>query len=281
MLGHDLGRSNATVNQVDPPCGARRAEAVWVRDFASGEAKTSELVFNQYQPVVVGSLVYVGTSRNNLYALDTETGAVVWLHEGHDHGMIMASPSVVEGVLYYAATNGHVYALNAQTGGLLWDAEIVELDGFRTSPAVYGGSIYLGGEDGVFYAINAANGVVRWTYDTGAPILNSAAIDVEAGRIYFANEDLYGFALALNGDLLWKSDRFHGLSTRRFYPVIADGGAAVIFRTSPGSARRALDGGDTLLGRTAGLSIPDDYVHLRHGDSYGTDVYAVPGAGDV
>jgi uncharacterized repeat protein (TIGR01451 family) len=273
MLGHDLARSNATPHQVDPPFGPRRSEAVWVRDFASGDETGSELVFNQYQPIVVGQLVYVGTSRNNMYALDTETGAIVWSYDGAEPGMIMASPAVDDGVLYYAATNGHVYALNGTTGALLWDQEIVGLGGFRTSLAVYDGSIYLGAEDGLFYALNAADGTVRWLYDTGAPILNTAAIDVTRGRIYFANEDMFAFALDLDGSPVWQSAKMRGISTRRFYPVIADDGDAVIFRTSPGSATRALNGGDTLMARAAGLVVPDDFTHIRHGD-YGADVYA-------
>lgn len=280
MLAHDLARSNATPYQLDPGSIPFPGQPVWVRDFASGDEQSSELVFNQYQPIVVGKLVYVGTSRNHMYALDTETGAVVWVYDGEEPGAIMASPSVVDGTLYYAATNGHVYALSAATGKLTWDREIVRLGGFRTSPAVYGGSIYLGAEDGIFYALNTANGAIRWTYDTGAPILNSAAIDVETGRIYFANEDLYSFALGLNGNLLWKSNKFHGISTRRFYPVIADNGNAVMFRTSPGAAARALNGGDTLMARTAGLSVPDDFTHINHGD-YGADTHASYSAAGV
>jgi len=281
MLGHDLWRSNSTTNQVDPPCGPQRNEAVWVRDFASGDETTSELVFNQYQPIVVGKLVYVGTSRNTMYALYTEDGSIVWSYHDSQPGMIMASPSVQDGVLYYGSTNGYVYALDAQTGDLLWKREIVKRGGFRTSPAVVGGAIYLGGEDGVFYALDTTDGHILWSYDTGDPILNTAAVDANQERIYFANEGMYAFALDFQGNLVWKSAQLHGSSTRNYYPVIVDNGNAVIFRTSPGSASRALNGGDTLLGRTAGLSIPDDFTHLQHGDAYGTDVYAEPGSTDV
>jgi uncharacterized repeat protein (TIGR01451 family) len=273
MLAHDLARSNATPHQLDPGSVPFPGQPVWVRDFASGDEESSELVFNQYQPIVVGKLVYVGTSRNNMYALDTESGAIAWVYSGGEPGTIMASPSVVDGVLYYAATNGHVYALNAATGSLIWDREIIRLGGFRTSPAVYDGSIYLGGEDGVFYALNTGDGRSLWTYDTGGPILSTAAIDAQRGRIYFANEDLYGFALDLSGNLVWKSAKFHGISTRRFFPVIVDDGDAVIFRTSPGAAARALNGGDTLMARTAGLAVPDDFTHINHGD-HGADIYA-------
>jgi len=281
MLGHDLWRSNSTTNQVDPPCGPQRNEAVWVRDFASGDETTSELVFNQYQPIVVGKLVYVGTSRNNMYALYTEDGSIVWSYHAEEPGMIMASPAVQDGVLYYGSTNGYFYALDAQTGELQWKREIVKLGGFRTSPAVVGDAIYLGGEDGVFYALDATDGHILWSYDTGAPILNTAAVDVSRERIYFANEGMYAFALDFQGNLTWKSAQLHGSSTRNYYPVIVDGGNAVIFRTSPGSASRALNGGDTLLGRAAGLNIPGDFTHLKHGDAYGTDVYAEPGPTDV
>jgi uncharacterized repeat protein (TIGR01451 family) len=277
MLGHDLARSNVTSQDLALPPGSSWSSLtpVWVRDFASGDEKTSELVFNQYQPIVVGGRVYVGTSRNNMYALDTETGNVVWSYDGAEPGMIMASPSVVDNVLYYAATNGHVYALNASSGALLWDQEIVALGGFRTSPAVHGGSIYLGAEDGIFYALNAADGTIRWSYVSGAPILNTAAIDVTLGRIYFANENMIAFALDLNGNLVWQSAKMRGISTRRFYPVIVDNGNAVIFRTSPGSATRALDGGDTVMGRAADLSLSDDFTHLNHySDLHGADLHA-------
>jgi len=273
MLAHDLARSSATPHQVDFPLIWPPTTPVWVRDFASGNEQDSELVFNQYQPVVVGSLVYVGTSRNNMYALDTESGAISWSYEGAQSGMIIASPAVDNGVLYYAATNGHVYALNATTGALLWDREIVSLGGFRASPAVYNGRIYLGAEDGLFYALDAADGSINWTYDTGAPILNTAAVDVMNDRIYLANEDMLAFALSINGDLIWQSAKMHGISTRRFYPVIADEGNTVIFRTAPGPAHRALTGGDTLMGRNAGLTVPDDFEHLNHGDEYGTNVH--------
>jgi uncharacterized repeat protein (TIGR01451 family) len=273
MLAHDLARSNATPQEVDPGEVPFPGKAVWVRDFASGDGKTAELIFNQYQPIVAGGLVYVGTSRNNMYALDTGTGGIVWTYDGNEPGMIMASPSVVNGILYYAATNGHVYALDASTGVLRWDREVVRLGGFRTSPAVYAGSIYLGAEDGVFYALNTADGTIRWTYNTGAPILNTAAIDVTRGRIYFANEDMVGLALDLNGNLIWKSAKFYGTSTRHFYPVIADGGNAVIFRTSPGPTYRALNGGDTLLARAVGHTVPGDFTGLDDGD-YGVNVFA-------
>jgi len=286
MLGHDLARSNATSHALDPSPGPNSGRPVWVRDFASGDQHTSEVVFSEYQPIVVNGLVYVGTSRNNLYALNAETGDIVWAYDGDDPGMITASPAVVNGVLYYAATNGRVYALDATSGHLVWNREIVKLGGFRTSPAVYEGVIYLGAEDGVFYAVRADDGAVVGRYDTGAPILNTAAIDVNGaypGRIYSANEAGYAFALVHNRSQsdpdqalvrVWQSPRLTGLSTRYYYPVIADGGRAVLLRTAPGPARRVLAGGDTLLARAAGLSVPDWTRITVWDNTYGVDLYA-------
>ncbi|OGM12064.1 hypothetical protein A2Z22_03140 [Candidatus Woesebacteria bacterium RBG_16_34_12] len=274
MLGHDLKRSSFSSQQLDPPFGSSSGNAVWVRDFAGGNEKTSELVLNEYQPVVVGDLLYVGTSRNNMYALNTDNGNIVWTYNAPQAGTIMTSPSYDNGVVYFASTNGHVYALNATTGALIWDREISSLGGFRTSPAVYNDSIYLGGEDGIFYAINKLNGSLRWNYDTQDPILNSAAIDTTRGRIYFANEAMYGYALDFSGNVVWQSNKFYGTSTRNFYPVIADGGDAVIFRTSPGPVSRALPGGDTLLARTAGHTVPDFTRIDVWGNMYGVDLNA-------
>lgn len=274
MLAHDLERTGAASMEVAPPY-----RIVWVRDFYSVDNATSEIIFSHVQPIVVGGLVYVGTSRNNMYALDSDTGAIVWKYSaGGGRGEIMHSPAVVDGVLYFGSTDGRVYALDAQSGSLIWRYE-VDRGGFRSSPAVTSDTVYLGATDGFFYALDAADGTLRWRYRTDGPILNSPAIDVQRELVYFGSEDMHAYALNLNnGSLAWRSDELYGASMRNYYPVIADG--MVIFRTNPGNAWRALNCGDTVLGRAAGLSIPEACTHLTSG-SPGLDMHASGGSGDI
>jgi uncharacterized repeat protein (TIGR01451 family) len=274
MLAHDLQRSGSAAIGVEPPYAVK-----WVRDFHSADNEISEIVFSHVQPIVVDGLVYIGTSRNNMYALDSDTGEVVWKYSaGQGNGEIMHSPAVDGGVLYFGSTDGTFYALDARTGALIWKYGIVP-GGFRSSPAVSGTTVYIGGTDGFFYALGADDGILRWRYETDGPIMNSPAIDLQRGVVYFGSEDMHAYALGLDdGDLVWRSGKLHGVSMRHFYPVIADD--IVIFRTNPGNAWRALECGDTLLGRTAGLTIAEDCTWLRQ-DSPGVDIHATPGPGDV
>lgn len=274
MLAHDLRRSGSTSVQVEPPYIVK-----WVRDFHSVDNNASEIVFSQVQPIVVDGLVYVGTSRNNMYALDSDTGETVWRYRaGGGRGEIMHSPAVSDGALYFGSTDGHLYALDAQTGGLIWRFGI-DYGGFRSSPAASQDTVYIGGTDGFFYALNATDGRLRWRHETDGPILNSPAIDLQRRMVYFGGEDMHAYALDLyDGSLVWRSEKLYGASMRHYHPVVA--ADMVIFRTNPGNASRALDCGDSVLGRAAGLDIPEDCTRLRE-DFPGVDIHATPGPGDI
>ncbi len=70
-------------------------------------------------PAVANGVVYVGSSDQNVYALNASTGALLWKYTTGgqiDH----SSPAVTNGVVYVGSFDGNVYALNASTGALLW-----------------------------------------------------------------------------------------------------------------------------------------------------------------
>lgn len=58
-------------------------------------------------PVVVGDRVYVGSSDGRLYSLDRKTGKAVWQFELG--GQVVASPAVADGYLVIGNTNGQLY----------------------------------------------------------------------------------------------------------------------------------------------------------------------------
>jgi uncharacterized repeat protein (TIGR01451 family) len=213
-----------------------------------------------------------------MYALDTDTGETVWkYHASEGKGEIMHSPAVADGVLYFGSTDGHLYALDDQTGDLIWKYGI-DIGGFRSSPAVTQDTAYIGATDGFFYALNAIDGTLKWSYQTDGPILNSPAIDLQRSGVYFGSEDMHAYALSLDdGGLIWRSDKLYGVSMRNYHPVIA--GDMVMFRTNTGNASRALNCGDTVLGRAAGLDILEDCTWLH--DFPGVDIHATPDPGDI
>lgn len=140
---------------------------------------------------VIGETVYFGGGRT-LYALDTETGSLLWKH------IICGNPD------------------NPDCGS-------DQGDGLRifSSPAVYGGLVYVGttsdgqqGYRGAFYAIDAMTGKEQWHFEvdpvldaSGNPILNnnglpaagqnrgcgdvwsSASIDTQDGLVIFGTAD--------------------------------------------------------------------------------------------
>ena len=69
-------------------------------------------------PTVADGVVYAGSDDNHVYALDAETGELLWRFETDD--VIRSSPTVAGGAVYVGSNDNHVYALDAETGGLLW-----------------------------------------------------------------------------------------------------------------------------------------------------------------
>jgi len=67
-------------------------------------------------PAVANGVVYVGSTDNNIYALNAGTGALLWKYTT---GAVQSSPAVANGVVYVASEDYNVYALNASTGALL------------------------------------------------------------------------------------------------------------------------------------------------------------------
>ena len=62
-------------------------------------------------PVVVDGVVYLGPFDSYLYALNTDTGELLWHYRTGD--AIFASPVVADGVVYVASTDNTIYALTA------------------------------------------------------------------------------------------------------------------------------------------------------------------------
>jgi outer membrane protein assembly factor BamB len=63
----------------------------------------------QGSPVVAGGLVYFGSSDQFVYALDAQTGAIVW--DWHEDAAITSEVAVTEGVVYVATSQGNVIAI--------------------------------------------------------------------------------------------------------------------------------------------------------------------------
>jgi len=184
----------------------------------------------------VDPTVYVGSSNNNVYAVDAYDGTKKWSF-GTDAN-VGSSPTVVDGTLYVGSGNhssGNLHALDASDGEEVWS---FETDGSVTSPTIVGGTVYFGSDD-TLYAVDAKSGDIKWEFTESsiASILtpNNAPTVVD-GTVYFGSAESegpvgseeYGALYAVNaetGEKKWvftEPDDFVNSA-----PTVADGVAYV------------------------------------------------------
>lgn len=176
------------------------------------------------QVIAANDLLYISTARG-LYALHTGTGAtgdageVAWVYPtelplGH-------SPTIHDGVAYVGGLDHRLHAIDGLTGAGLWT--FAARAGFQTNPLVVGDLVYAGNRDGTMYAIygdgHAQEGTLAWSYETGGPILFSAAY--HDNTVYFASNDSHAYALnATTGALVWRSAKLPGSGFHSWWPVV-------------------------------------------------------------
>jgi polyvinyl alcohol dehydrogenase (cytochrome) len=149
--------------------------------------------------------VGIGDKGGTYYALNRDTGAVLWsrkLTEGSIQGGVMASAAVVPAaragrandVLYLtsnrAGTTADLFALDAADGTII---NRVDVGGSVVSPVSWAnGLVYVTDNSGHVSAFDAANGLSRvWQWRTDAPAAGGIAI---AGGMVYA-----GWGWAVNG----------------------------------------------------------------------------------
>lgn len=129
-------------------------------------------------PTIVNGVAYVDSDDGVLYALNANTGTLMW---SYATGGGESTPAVVGGTVYVGSWSGKVYALKAATGALLWSFTAGAM--IESSPAVVNGVVYVGSADGNLYALNAGTGAKIWSFATGANVFTSPS--VLNGVVYF------------------------------------------------------------------------------------------------
>jgi outer membrane protein assembly factor BamB len=156
QYGFDPGHSGRNPREVllDPSTVGDLTSA-WTATLDSRDDPAYAVAFSS--PAVVGGVLYIGTERGKLDAIDAWTGAIRWTTDtGQTHNW--SSPAVVRGIVYVGG--GEVSAIRASTGAVLWT---VNTGDDTWSPTVSNGVVYVGSKGGKLYAIRASNGSILWT----------------------------------------------------------------------------------------------------------------------
>lgn len=181
-------------------------------------------------PLVVGSTVYVGDWRGDVYAYDAGSGKLRWRF--HTGGAIKGALSYAAGRVFVGSYDSHVYALGANNGRLIWKSSAQQRLGargtFYASPAIAYGRVYIGSTDGKVYSFGAQSGKLRWSYGTGGYVYGSPAVWQQRVLVGSYSGRFYAFDAA-TGAVKWT---FHANGPISGSATVIDG--VVYFATLKG-----------------------------------------------
>jgi outer membrane protein assembly factor BamB len=154
-------------------------------------------------PTVANGLVYAWFQTSNnagaLYALNENTGAVVW--SSPTSGTVRYV-TAANGVLYFGIA-GTVYAVSASTGSALWDFQTTGTG--VSAPAVANGAVYVTSANENLYALNANSGAEQWQVGLsgapGTPVIVNGELYVQAWSLTTGSH-VWAY-VAATGRVLW------------------------------------------------------------------------------
>ncbi len=168
-------------------------------------------------PIADGKMLYLATTNNFIYALDTADGKVIW--EWDAGSPIISSPTIYDGKIYFGTTGGTVFALDKNTGPIIDPTSGAEVPvwaytpispytslpsaKFVSSACVHPPYLYIGSvSDSTMYCLYlnptvetppTYAGVERWRYKTNGGIYSSPT--AKAGRVIFGSNDFHIYCL--------------------------------------------------------------------------------------
>jgi outer membrane protein assembly factor BamB len=132
-------------------------------------------------PIVLDGDVYFEDPDSDVFAVNENTGALVWERRYNSVTPSGGPNGVAFGYgLLFGATEGSVFALDPKTGKQVWIHKVIAnaKEGIDMTPQLYGGkllistipgnstSYYTGGAIGTVYALSALTGKTLWSFST-------------------------------------------------------------------------------------------------------------------
>lgn len=190
-------------------------QTVKAMDRITGEERWTYMTEYGVQgaPLIVEDRAYIATDHR-VYALDLESGDLIWKASTGTEGAYMGAPAYDDGLIY--TTGGKLLlALEAESGREIWRTTKDEM---FLGLTVADDMVYVGNFDRKLYAFDQSNGEEKWSFDGEEVFWSSPA--ASDGVVYAGNERTV-FALdALTGESLWS---FDAESRSMSEPLISDG----------------------------------------------------------
>jgi len=209
---------------------ARDGGALWRQKLGSISA----------EPLLDGTVLYIGSDAGEMFALDAVTGAIKWQYASK--GQILRPPTIVNDMLVFATEADRVIALDRTTGKWRWQYERETPEEFTIHGhggiAVGKDRLFAGFSDGHVVALNAATGEVGWVRSLAGDQRTFVDVDttpiLRDGVVFAASATggLYGLD-ASDGTERWHDPAVKGVSqlaldSGRLYAAAAENGLYVL-----------------------------------------------------
>lgn len=244
-----LHEGTLLVESLDGSLAALSAESGELR-WQQNRVDNREVIFGA--PCAGATLVFVGTSDEEVLGLSLESGGLIWRRAVQ--GVVQQAPVLYRDRLIVATEKGYLYLLRAGNGQVIWgrplgqglgapvaDSEqlfvsagtllsALELNSgtvswefeaaskLTTRPAIFGDLILIGTERGVLHALRRSDGQEQWRAQFSGALSAAPAV----GEAIFA-VDRSGSVTALSPDgrqALWQFDAHAAINAT---PLLADG----------------------------------------------------------
>ncbi len=198
-------------------------KGVWMTDLK--ESGVAAKYSQEAQPVFWEGVLYVPTGEDDVFAVDVETGEILWEYNANlDQkiatvccGWLSRGVALGDGKVFIGQLDGLLVALDQKTGEKVWETQVGAWQQGYTitaAPLYYDGMVITGVSGGEFsirgrvQAYDAKTGEQRWVFNTvpgpgefghdtwpqdndawehgGAPMWQTPAVDPELGLIYFS-----------------------------------------------------------------------------------------------
>src|SRR6185369_8246111 len=152
-------------------------------------------------PAVANGKVYFGSGDGNVYAVDAQTGQLIWKFATKD--VVHSSPAVVNNTVYIGSWDSYLYAIDAESGQEKWDYPTSK-SWVNTTPAVRDGLVYAATSDSSrVFALDAKTGRLRFNFAAKAYVFSSPALAADLAYIGSHNGKLYAID-AKTGKFAWE-----------------------------------------------------------------------------
>lgn len=204
VLGGLSGCSTTDTFEQPVPVPDIEASAEFKRVWSMSVGDGHDGDFLYLAPLNAGDRIFAASADGELYAVDPESGNVIWENELDDR--IFSGLGGDGEQLYLTTQNAELVALSREDGSEVWRQSLpTEV---LSAPQSNGSLVVAQTIDGKVMGFSAADGEKRWQYDGSVPVLSirAAASPLVGGDVViasFANGKLMALA-ADSGQPLWQ-----------------------------------------------------------------------------